>query len=333
MCNRYSELNFKLGKKVKNRIVVTPMASSTADEEGFVTEETLLHYKRLTASGAGLIFIEFTYVHLSGRSQTNQLGVTSDAHIEGLKKIVKIIHDSGALCALQITHAGGKTQKEFTGGKLLGPSPVCVPVQEGNVEQMTALNLSQIEDLKEAFLTAAGRAQKAGFDFVEFHCAHGYGLNQWLSAITNHRQDQYGGSLKARAKLLTDIVENTKKLYPELLISARVPGQDLLENGLSIKDMVWVLKSLEQKGLDLINVSSGLGGWMRPKDRRGQGYLVYEASEIKKSVELPVIGVGGITDGKYIDQALLDQKFDLAAIGRAILDAPDAWRRTNLPIE
>jgi NADPH2 dehydrogenase len=182
-----------------------------------------------------------------------------------------------------------------------------------------------IQTWKDAFRSAVERAVKAGFDLVEFHAAHGYGLNQWLSPITNHRNDEYGATIGGRFRLLREIVEDARKSHPELLISVRIPGQDFIENGLSMQDSIQLAKLLEEIGVDFIHVSSGIGGWRRPNQRNGEGYLVAEAEAIQSAVQIPVIGVGGIATGEYIDQSLQAKRFLLAAVGRAILADPMAW--------
>jgi NADPH2 dehydrogenase len=178
---------------------------------------------------------------------------------------------------------------------------------------------------KESFFLAAARAVAAGFGLVEFHSAHGYGLNQWLSPITNRRTDEYGGSLFNRARLLFEIIEKVRQDYPQLLISARIPGQDFYEGGLTVEDMIQIALKLEQLGVDIINVSSGIGGWRRPRDRTSQGYLIPEAKKIQANISTPVIGVGGIQTGDFIDNLVFNNIVSLAAVGRAILSDPKAW--------
>jgi len=277
-----------------------------------------------------LVMVEYTYVHRSGRSEENQLGIQSDAHVEGLSKIAKIIHDSGAIAGLQITHAGGKTSRDLTGGVLMGPSSVAVPVKDREMERPDPMSLEDIELWKSSFASAAKRAALAGFDILEFHSAHGYGLNQWLSPITNHRSDEYGGGLENNSRLLLEIIQQVKRAEPQLLVAVRMPGQDFLEGGLSHGDTAHLATMLEVAGIDLIDVSSGIGGWRRPRDRHGEGYLVAEAQAIQSVVSVPVIGVGGIQTGDFIDQALNNRLLSLAAVGRSILAGPEVWANQNL---
>ena len=158
LINRWSTLSFLNGRKLRNRVVVPPMASQTADDAGFVTEKTLAHYQRLSEAGPGLLLVEYTFVHTSGRSEDNQLGIQSDAHIEGLTRVAKLIQKSGALSGIQITHCGGKTERHLTGGSLMGPSAVAVPVKDRQLEVPNPMSADDIALWKSAFIEAASRA-------------------------------------------------------------------------------------------------------------------------------------------------------------------------------
>lgn len=328
--NKLSSFHFKNTLNTKNRIVVPAMASQTATTSGFVTEETLKHYAGLAKSGAGILFVEYTYVHASGKSEDNQLGINDDRQMAGLSKLSKVIREGGALAGIQLTHAGGKTTREQTGGELMGPSAIAVPVKDQSMEIPSSMTISEIELWKSSFLNAAKRAALSGFSIIELHSAHGYGLNQWISPITNQRTDLYGGSFLGRLKLLTEIVELIQSELPEMLLSVRIPGRDFLDEGISSEDAIEIAKYLEILGIDIINVSSGIGGWRRPTDRVGQGYLVPEAKAIQQNVLIPVIGVGGIETGHFIDELIGNGDISFAAVGRAILKNPEAWKEQNM---
>lgn len=328
--NRYSKLPLSASITLKNRVVIPAMASETADENGFVTANTQAHYQRLAKAGAGLILVEYTYVSRDGRSEPHQLGVYSDAHIVGLSEIAKTIKSTGARAGLQIVHGGGKTTKVLTGGFLLAPSAIAVPAKDRVLEVPAAMTLAEIAELKEAFLAAAGRAEAAGFDMVELHAAHGYGLNQWISPITNQRTDAYGGDHDRRLSLIREVIIGIRRRYPRLLIGARLPGQDFVPGGLTVEDMKIICDELVEAGLNVISISSGLGGWRRPSDRTMEGYLVEEAAKIQAHLRIPVIGVGGIESGAYIDDVVGKGTISLTAVGRAILANPESWRQKNL---
>lgn len=330
MLNRHTAYKFKNGASSQNRVVVPPMASQTADKDGFVTENTVEHYGRLAQSRAGLIFVEYSFVHPTGKGEANQLGAYTDAQIPGLTKISSAIHLSSALAGLQLVHVGGKTSTELTGAPLMAPSAIPVPVKGWQPETPTAMTSDQIQDWMDWFVAAAGRAAAANFDLVELHAAHGYGLNQWLSPLTNKRQDSFGGGIEGRSRLLLQIATKIRATYPNLLLAVRLPAQDHMDGGLTVQEMAWVVSQLELVGTDIIDVSSGIGGWRRPDGRTGQGYLIADAAQLKSHISIPVIGVGGIETGNFIDQILQASKVDLAAVGRAILQDPENWGLKNL---
>ena len=212
--HRWSPLKLPFGKTLNNRVVIPPMASQTASPDGMVTAETLQHYQKLAAAAPGLLIVEYTMVHATGRSEDNQLGIQSDAHIPGLTELARTIHAGGARAGLQITHSGGKSDRATTGGRLMAPSAIATPVKDNVLETPDAMTPSDIELWKSAFVQASDRAVQAGFDLVELHSAHGYGLNQWLSPLTNARTDKYGGSLVNRMRLLMEIVTVIRARHP-----------------------------------------------------------------------------------------------------------------------
>lgn len=328
--SRFDEFRFGNGRVSRNRVVVPPMASQTADAAGRVTAETLAHYRRLSMSGAGLVFVEYTFVHPTGRGEERQLGAEADDKTAGLARVAEVIHRAGALAGLQLVHVGGKTTPALAGGPLIGASAIPVPVKGWQPEPPREATLPEIRALVGWYVAAAGRARAAGFDVVELHAAHGYGLNQWLSPLTNRRKDSYGGSPENRARLLFEIVREIKSRFPDLLLAVRLPWRDHLEGGLEGEEMSGVVRVLERLGVDLVDVSSGLGGWRRRDDRTEQGYLVEDAATLKRATTRPVIGVGGIVDGPTIDRFLREGKLDFAAVGRALLADPDAWGARHL---
>ncbi len=309
------------------------MASATADSHGFVTTATVAHYRRLAESGAGIVFVEYSYVHSSGRSEAQQLAIDSDNKLPGLSEIARAIHAAGARAGIQLVHAGGKSTTELTSGPLLAPSPIAVPAKDRAFEVPAEMSTEQVALYQKWFVESAGRAERAGFDIVELHAAHGYGLNQWLSPLTNQRSDRYGDGHQGRARMLVEILGQIRATCGVgQLLAVRLPGQEHSHGGLSPSDVAGLVRELEHARLvDLIDVSSGLGGWRRPEGRVGEGYLVPDAAKLKRTTALPVIGVGGIESGEYIDHALSQGWLDFAAIGRAILKDPAAWRAGVLP--
>jgi NADPH2 dehydrogenase len=328
--DRFSPYRFAGGRTTRNRVVVPPMASSTADARGNAAAATAAHYARLAESGAGAVFVEYAFVHASGRSEENQLAADSDGNVEGLASLAGAIQRAGALAGLQLVHAGGKTTAALAGAAPMSPSGVRVPVKGWEPDASAAMTREDVRLWVRWFAAAARRAASAGFDLVELHAAHGYGLNQWLSPLTNTRGDEYGGSPEGRARLLLEIVAAVRAAAPGLLLAARLPGQDHMDGGLTAAETGALARRLEDAGLDLIDVSSGIGGWRRPEGRTGQGYLVDDAARLKPFTSLPVIGVGGIETGDFIDRILGAGRVDFAAVGRAVLKDPGGWGREHL---
>lgn len=328
--SRWTPFLFKSGTASKNRVVIPPMASGTATLLGAVTSNTINHYQTLTQAGAGIVFVEYTYVHESGRSELNQLGLNSDSQIPGHKDLSTVIKKSGALAGIQLVHGGGKSSSSLARGKLLGASSVIVPTKGSDLERPVEMTLSEIDSYQSLYLQAALRAAQSGYDIIELHSAHGYGLNQWLSPLTNQRTDEYGGSLINRSKMLFEIFQKIRNALPHKILGLRIPGKDHFDGGLTQNDMLTVAQKLQDLGADFLDVSSGIGGWRRPEGRNGEGYLVEDASQIKLATSIPVIGVGGIENGNTIDQMLQEGRLDFAAVGRAILKDPAAWKKSQL---
>lgn len=318
---RFTPLTLTNGLIFKNRLVVPPMASQTADENGLATEKTFSHYHNLAQSGAGLVMVEYSHVNLAGRSETNQLGAYDDACLPGLTQIASTLHNAGVKTGLQITHCGGKDSAGIS-CDIMGPSGITVPAYDRVLPTPRAMTLDDINQWQQDFVAAAIRADKAGFDLVEIHCAHGYGINQWLSPLTNQREDEYGGKLENRARILIEIVAQIKQVAPRLAVMTRIPGQDGYPGGLTHADMAQVSQWLVAAGVEILNVSSGIGGWNRPKDKRGEGFLVEDAAPLTGTTTAAVIGVGGIESVDYIETILATSQVDLVAVGRAILAGP-----------
>lgn len=318
---RFTPLTLTSGLTLKNRLVVPPMASQTADENGLATPTTIAHYHHLAQSGAGLVMVEYSHVNLAGRSEANQLGAHDDACLPGLTQIATTLHNAGVKTGLQITHCGGKDSAGIS-SDIMGPSGITVPAYDRVLPTPRAMTIDDIKQWQQDFVAAAIRADKAGFDLVEIHCAHGYGINQWLSPLTNQREDIYGGKLENRARILIEIVTQIKQLAPRLAVMTRIPGQDGYPGGLSHADMAQISQWLVAAGVEILNVSSGIGGWNRPKDKRGEGFLVEDAAPLTGKTTAAVIGVGGIESVDYIETILATKQVDLVAVGRAILAGP-----------
>jgi len=297
------------GLPLKNRIVMPPMHTGLATTEGAVTDDLIEHYVG-RSKALGLLIVEHSFVSLEGRLSERQLGIYNDGLVSGLERLSSSVHTRGTPVVIQINHAGRSASMEITGMKPVAPSAS---------ENARELRSEEIEALAEAFAMATERAMKAGFDGVEVHGAHGFLLNQFFSPLTNRRQDKYGGSLENRIRFPLEVVERVKERIGGRLLLYRLGSDDLDPKGVLIEDSKKFAAKLEEAGVDIIDVSGGLCGSRPPQLQDRQGYFIPQAHQIKKVVDIPVIGVGGITEPEYADKLIRDEKVDLVAVGREIL--------------
>jgi len=286
-----------------------PMQTGRATLEGAVTDRLVSFYVR-RAAALGLLIVEHAYVSCAGKLSPKQLGIYDDKLIKGLEKLVSKVHALGTPVIVQITHAGGVANSKVIGGSPVGPSAT---------GKARALSESEIEAVVEEFAEAADRAVRAGFHGVELDGAHGFLLHQFFSPLMNKRTDSYGGSLDNRMRFPLMLVKKIRKTVAGKLLLYRLGADDLAPNGTHIEDSIVFAEKLELAGVDVIDVSGGLCG-SEPKQLKGvEGYFVPQAFEIKKAVNVPVIGVGGITQAEYADRLIREGKVDLVAVGRALL--------------
>lgn len=297
------------GITLRNRIVMPPMQSGRATFDGAVTDR-LINFYVLRSKAVGLPIVEHAYVSLRGKLSLKQLGIYDDALIAGFAKLAAAIHAVGAPAVLQITHAGGVANKKVIGAQPAGPSA------KGKTR---ALEKSEMDNIAEKFALAAERALKAGFDGVELHGAHGYLLNQFISPLLNKREDNFGGSLENRMRFPLTVVEKVRENLKGKLLLYRLGADDLTPNGTHIDHSVTFARRLEDAGVDILDVSGGMCGAEPKKLRNVKGYFIPQANAIKKAVQLPVVGVGGVTEAKYADELVRNEMVDLVAVGRALL--------------
>jgi 2,4-dienoyl-CoA reductase-like NADH-dependent reductase (Old Yellow Enzyme family) len=307
----------------KNRIVMPSMNTDLATSKGVVTDHLIAHYVRRSPA-LGLAIVEHSYVSPEGKLSERQLGIYDDSLVQGLGKLSESIHATGIPVVLQINHAGGKASIDMTGLMPVAPS------RRGNARDLQG---EEIDVLVEAFARAAERAVKAGFDGVEIHGAHGFLLNQFYSPLTNRRRDRYGGPLENRIRFPLAIVEGVKRKLGRKLLFYRLGSDDLDPRGTRIEDSQEFSVKLEERGVDIIDVSGGLCGGEPAGMKDTQGYFIPQAQRIKEVVNIPVIGVGGIKDPRYADILLREEKVDLIAVGRELLRDPDWGVKAIEPFE
>lgn len=310
--------------EVKNRIVMPPMATGFASEDGEVTERLIRYYEERAKGGAGLIIVEFSAVEKRGRSAPLQLMISDDKFIPGLKSLAKAIKKHGAKACIQLQHGGIKTSARVTQIQPVGPSPFdAFPAGMGPAPR--ALSEKEIKGLVITFGEAARRASEAGFDAIELHCTHSYLIDQFMSARFNQRMDNYGRSIQNRARFACQILECMKeKVGEDYPIICRMTGDDYVEGGITLEDAKKNARLLVKSGADCLHVSVGISENMvsTPPMSFPKGCFVHLAHGIKKAVDVPIIAVGKIHDPFFAEQVLVQGKADLIAMGRALIADP-----------
>ena len=310
------------GKVIANRIVFPPLVNfAWADTDGKATPRHVAHYEQRAKGGAGLIIVEATCINKQGRIFNYQLGAWDDNHIEGLQQITNACRKQGAVILLQIHHAGlitRKTVSEFAYGPSVDPEN----------ERTVAMTIDQIHQVRDEFIAAAIRAEKAGFDGIELHGAHGYLLSQFASSAINHRTDEYGGSVENRLRLASEIIDGVKSSTHNNFII----GYRLAACTPTLADGIVVAKILEQKGVDIIHASHGGEKGINAEVPIDFDFnsIVYMGTEIKKSVNVPVIVVNQIQTPEKANKLISNGLADFVAIGRDMLtDAQWANKAKN----
>lgn len=313
---------------LKNRLIMPPISTNLAGEDGTVTDELIFHYAERARGGVGLITVENVCIDYPlARHGAAQPRIDDDAFIPGLRQLADAVHEAGARIAVELTHPGMGAEPRFTEGQTpVAPSAVPRP-KDGLLPR--ALSREEVTEVVGKYVEAARRAREAGFDAVELQACHGLLINQFLSPLTNKRQDEYGGSRENRLRFLLEILDGIKlHLGPDFPVMVRLVAEDLLEGGLTLEDGQWFARRLEEAGADAIHPDFGLGG----KEKRlepmpyPQGWRVYLAEEIKKAVSIPVIAVGVIREPQVAEEILAAGKADFIALGRALIADP-YWPR------
>lgn len=326
-----------IGKvEIRNRIVTSPMGGSYAGIDGSVTPRMVAFYAEKAKGGAGLVTVEYSYIdRLSSKSVPNQLGIYHDECNPGLAFLARAIHDWGAKCSVQICHAGANRFR--LGPPIYGPSDELYDVSPlGPVPPIpiTGLSREQIPTIIKAFVEAAGRVKRTGFDMVEIHCAHGYLLSQFSSPHHNKRTDEYGGSLENRMRLTLEVVRAVKKkVGADFPVTIRISAADYEpKEPITIDDSLIFAKKLEETGVDAIHVSGGTDVYVHKMitsmyQKRGFNLYLADAIKNRSGVKIPIMaGSCGITTPAFAEEILSQGKADFAALGRASLADPH-WGR------
>lgn len=315
---------------LKNRITISPMCQYSS-VDGFANDWHLVHYGSRAVGGAALIIQEATAVSPEGRISPGDLGLYNEKHIERLKGITSFVRQHGAVAGVQLAHAGRKAScaVPLNGGKQLKKeeggwttvAPSAIPFNPED-EAPQALDLVGIQKVVDDFKKASERALTAGFQVVEIHAAHGYLIHQFLSPLSNQRTDAYGGSFENRIRLLLEIVNSVKSVWPEdLPLFVRISATDWVDGGWNVDEAVKLAAILKDLGVDLIDCSSG-GMVPHAKIPLAPGYQVDFAERIKNEAGILTGAVGLITEVRQAEDILANNRADLILIARASLRDP-----------
>ncbi len=317
--------------KIKNRFVRSATYEAMAGLDGTVQDQLCEYMDNLSRGEVGLIITGHAHVTLEGQAGPRQMGIYSDAMIDGLRRMVSIVHENGEVIAVQLAHAGqqGIGTGEYTA---LGPSDVFAD----GVKKASAMTVDDINRTVIAFGDAAERAVKAGFDGIQIHAAHGYMLSQFLSSHYNKRSDNYGGNLENRARLLLEVyTEIRQRVGTSFPVMAKTNSEDFLENGITLKETIKVAHMLADRGLDAIEMSGGTfeSGKLIPsrvgtsKSEDREVYYRKAAETFKKEINIPLILVGGFLSFHVVLDVVASGLADYVALSRPLIREPNLISR------
>ncbi|TQK06707.1 NADH:flavin oxidoreductase/NADH oxidase [Herbaspirillum sp. SJZ107] len=325
-----SPLNLR-GVVLRNRIAMAPMCQYSA-EDGFANDWHLVHLGSRAVGGTALVMVEATAVSPEGRITPGDVGIWSDAHVDPLARIAAFVHSQGAVAGIQLAHAGRKasTEAPWTGGATLKTSaeggwqvvaPSAIPFYPDDPLPV-ALDKQAIDGIVDLFEEAARRSLAAGFRLLEIHAAHGYLLHQFLSPHSNQRDDEYGGSLDNRMRLVLRVTERVRAIMPgELPLFVRISATDWTAGGWDIEQSVELSRRLKAAGVDLIDVSTG-GNLPTARIPVAKRYQVPCSRRIRDGADIPTGAVGLITDPREADDIVTGGDADLVLVGRELLREP-----------
>jgi 2,4-dienoyl-CoA reductase-like NADH-dependent reductase (Old Yellow Enzyme family) len=323
-----SEIN---GMKLANRFVRSATWEGMAADDGACTPKLIDLIVSLAKGDVGLIITSHAYVSPEGQAGPWQLGVYKDELVSGLTEMTKAVHDHGGKIVIQLAHAG-----YFANPKLTGQTPIAPSNAEGFAKgPRQEMNADEIQGVVKAYGAAAKRAQTAGFDGVQIHCAHGYLLSQFLSPAFNQRKDEYGGDILNRARALIEVLREIRQVvgkdYPVLV---KMNCQDFIENGLQPEDSLQAGKMLVENGIDAIELSGGvlIGGKLSPsrmgiKSEEKEAYFQNEARTFKREVNVPLILVGGNRSFQVAERIVNEGVADYISLCRPLIREPDLVNR------
>jgi dimethylglycine catabolism A len=316
--------------EIKNRIVMPPMTTRTADDEGFVTDDSIDYYMARVRGGTGLITVEMASPEKVGRHRRREVGIYDDRFLPGLKRLVDEIHRGGAKASIQLGHAGGHTRIDICGETPIAPSAIPHPVYETTFETIVPEEMTKERIAKTitAYAAAARRAKQAGFDCVEIHAAHGYLISQFHAPFENLRTDEFGGSLLNRARFGLFILRAVKEKVPGVAVIYRLSVEDYFPGGMPFHEGRQVAQWAAKAGADALHITAGhyrslpSAQIVLPPMSFPDATFLDFAAKVKNDVSVPVIAVGRLGDPATARAAVENGKTDFIALGRTLIADP-----------
>jgi 2,4-dienoyl-CoA reductase-like NADH-dependent reductase (Old Yellow Enzyme family) len=319
------------GVTLRNRITVSPMCEYSS-RDGFANDWHLVHLGSRAVGGAGLVLTEAAAVTADGRISPHDLGIYDDAHVEMLSRIFAFIERNGGVPGMQLAHAGRKasTARPWMGGGPLSPAeggwePISAPSAEAfrdGWQVPRAMTRADIALVVGSFAAAAGRVLAAGGKVIEIHAAHGYLLHEFLSPLSNRRDDEYGGAFDNRLRFLREVIDAVRRVWPERLpLFVRISSTEWVDGGWTVEDSVGLARDLASRGVDLIDCSSG-GNVAQATIPVGPGYQVPFAERVRREAGILTGAVGLITEPHQAEQILQSGQADVIVMARQLLRDP-----------
>lgn len=317
--------------RFRNRIMVSPMCQYSS-HDGLANDWHMVHLGSRAVGGAALVMVEATGVTPGGRISGADHGLWNDAQVEPLRRIFRFVEEQGAVAGIQLAHAGRKasTAEPWKGGHPVAPAdggwepiygPSAIPFAPG-YQIPRSLTVAEIHAVIQSFAAAAGRALESGAKVVELHAAHGYLMHSFISPLSNHRTDEYGGSFDNRTRIVRETVSAVRKVWPERLpLFLRISATDWVEGGWTVEETVALARVLKPMGVDAFDCSSGglLPGVRIPV---GPGYQAAFAQQVRAQAGIPTVAVGMITSPEQADHIVRSGQADAVMLARELLRDP-----------
>jgi 2,4-dienoyl-CoA reductase-like NADH-dependent reductase (Old Yellow Enzyme family) len=306
----------------RNRVVFPPVMTNYATPDGMASERLIRFHETIARNNVGLSIVGATGISPRSRLGPQSLCLYDDSHVDSVRELFAAIRMAGSIPAVQLNHGGRVLSLELAGGDVVGPSPIPSPMGAATPRELTG---REVEELIGQFAHAAEAAKDAGASLVEFHGAHSFLLNQFLSPASNQRTDKYGGSTENRSRIVREILRLARKRVGEdFVLGLRMSVEEYVDGGLTLEESAELIAMFVESGLDVIHVSAGgIDSGPRMIQEAAEGELLRLAGEIKRRVSIPVIGVGGIIRLEQAEAALRDGKADMVAIGRGLIADPE----------